>query len=172
MVNIEVTEMLPPPLVAQFLREPDIFYASGDDMMPPPEEVPFEARMMHPHIATYSVLVDDELVGFVQYERKTFLLCEIHCGFLRGFRGKFAIAVIRRTMASMFLEKGMTSIVAMVPSDNVPAIRLARVIGFAHWGRLRNAVLRGGQLRDYIVLGVTRDGKYNADALRERAKGD
>lgn len=134
------------------MRHPDIFWASADALSPQPEEIDFVAHLTHPDTWTVAGTYKGNIFGFVRFVRRTTVCAEIHVGFLQGFRGKIAKVVIQYAIAAAFKYKGVRMLLAIVPSDNRAAIALARHIGFSEVGKIPQAIVRKGGLRDLVLM--------------------
>lgn len=134
------------------MRHPDVFWPSADALSSPPEAIDFVAHLAHPDTWTVAGTYKGHIFGFVRFVRRTSVMAEIHVGFLPGFRGRIAKAVIEWAIGAAFRYKGLRVLLAIIPSDNRAALSLARHIGFKDEGRLRAAVVRKNGLRDIVLL--------------------
>jgi RimJ/RimL family protein N-acetyltransferase len=147
----------------QFMRIPEVYWSSADALAPSPEAVDFVGHMAHADTSTIAITYAEYIIGYVQFIRRTSIGAEIHVGFHPTFRGRVAKAAIQYCIGQAFTLKGMLKLWAIIPSDNRPAIALARAIGFVPEGRLRQSIMRGdsrfGQagLKDLVMLGFSRD---------------
>lgn len=78
---------------------------------------------------------------------------EIHVD--RAF-GRGAARAHREVFAWAFRNTPARRIVAAIPADNAIAIRAARRAGMQEYGRNPQSFMRGGELRDQILFGVSK----------------
>ena len=147
-------------VMADFMRNPAIYWATTDALAPEPELIDFESFMAQPDAWTIAATYDKWIIGYIYVLRKTSVGAEFHCGFHPNFRGKIAKAFCDHTIQRCFKEKGFRKLWTLIPSDNRPAIILARACGFQPEGRLAGAIMRGPSrwypqagLRDLVILG-------------------
>ena len=118
--------------------------------------------MTHQHTYTVAVHVNHYIIGYVQFVQRTSIGAEIHVGFHPNFRGVIAKAGIEDAIRTVFEKKGILKLWAIIPSDNRPAILLAKAVGFEPEGRITRAIMRGGSkwsepgLKDLVILGLNR----------------
>jgi RimJ/RimL family protein N-acetyltransferase len=109
-------------------------------------------------------MYDELIIGYVLFVKRTSVGAEIHCGFHPQARGKIAKACIEDAIHRAFTDKGLVKLWGIIPSDNRRAIHMAKTIGFACEGRLRRAMMRGGQmcqdcppgLYDLLIMGMSK----------------
>ncbi len=154
---IEVHTEFDVPYVAEFLRRPDIYSAMADDLVPTAENIDFEAFLKRGSVFTYPVTYQGHMIGYVQFEQRTMIAAELHVGFMKGYRGYIAKMAIKYAMGKLFKDHGLIKVWASIHSDNTPAVRMAASLGFRHEGRLRDVIVKGGQLRDFILMGFRKD---------------
>lgn len=157
----QVTDNFDVGAMDSFMRTPEVYWSAVDALAPQPEEIDFTGHILSRDVLTYACTFQDTIVGYVQFIKRTSIGGEIHTGFHRQFRGKIAKSFIQYAIALVFRDKLLVKIWAMIPSDNKPAIYLARHIGFAHEGRLKDAVVRsvkggGPPVRDLVIMGLRR----------------
>lgn len=147
-----------------FMRMPDIYWSATDALAPQPEAVDFATHLVHQDTWTLAITYSSQyIVGYVQFIKRTSVGAEIHVGFHPNFRGKVAKAAIQYAIGLAFGVKHLVKLWATIPSDNRPAIALARAIGFQPEGRLRQSIMRGESkwgkagLKDLVLLGLSRD---------------
>ena len=147
--------------LAAFMSTPSIYWATADALAPQPEEIDWTRHLLQANNCTFACKFQGVVVGFVSFLRRTSIGAEIHVGFHEKFRGKIAKACIMHAIGLAFRDKGLFKLWAMIPSDNVAAIRLARMIGFQHEGRITQAVVRqakdGPPVRDIVILGLSKE---------------
>jgi RimJ/RimL family protein N-acetyltransferase len=146
-----------------FMRIPEIYWSAADALSPQPEQIDFVGHMSHPDTWTVAIHYGEFIVGYVQFIKRTSVGAEIHTGFHPNFRGRVAKEAIQYAIGIAFSVKHLLKLWAIVPSDNRPAIVLARAVGFEPEGRLRQAIMRGESkwgkagLKDLVILGLSRD---------------
>lgn len=160
-----VTDRFDAEAMQAFMRRPDVYWSSGDALMPPPEAMNFVEHMAHPDVYTLAATHAGHVVGYVQFNRRTSIGAEIHVGFHPQYRGFVAKRVIEYAIGLVFRDKGLLKLWATVPSDNRAAVLGAKAIGFVVEGRIRNAIVRdvgggGPPLADLIILGLSRQGGH------------
>lgn len=159
--QFEATDRFQPEAMQQFMRRPDIYWSGTDALAPPPESVDFVAHMLHPDTWITAALFNGHIIGYVQFLRRTSICAEIHVGFHPQCRGKVARGFVQDAIFKAFKTKGLLKLLAVIPSDNRPAILGARHIGFVQEGRLTRAIVRqndgGTPLRDLIILGLSKE---------------
>lgn len=162
-----VSDQFDPMAMQAFRRRPDIYWGGSDAMLPAPEQMDFIPHMMHPDVWIVAATLNGHIFGFVEFNRRTSVMAEIHCGFHPEFRGRIALVVVRHAIALAFRDHGLAKLVAIIPSDHRPAIIGALRIGFRQEGRLTRAIVRDGRdcifnqpphggLTDLLLLGLER----------------
>jgi RimJ/RimL family protein N-acetyltransferase len=156
--RLAVTDQFDPGAMQVLRRRPDIYWQSTDALMPQPEQMDFIAHMLHPDVWTVAGTLDGGIFGFVEFNRRTSIGAEIHCGFHPQFRGRVARAVVQYAIAQAFETKGLLKLWAPIPSDNRAALFGARHLGFHEEGRLTRAIVRqvkdGPPLRDLVLMSL------------------
>lgn len=109
---------------------------------------------------------EGRIVGMAQFVPTTSGTVEAHINVLQGYRGRgLGEAILREGIA--FLEQNrlvMSGIVAFVPEDNGPSLRLFGRLGFEEVGRLPMAwVGAGGVLAKVIMWRAAEDAKNWVD---------
>jgi RimJ/RimL family protein N-acetyltransferase len=143
--------------VARFMAIPDLYWASNDRLAPQPEQMDFRQHLMHPDVGTYVARYQGTMIGYTQFIRKTSIGAEMHVAFLQPFRGRVAREMVRYAMANTFKEYGLLKLWSPISSDNKPALFAARHIGMREEGRLTQAIVREGGIRDLIVYAITKE---------------
>jgi len=158
--DFSVTDRYEMGAMAAMMRHPAVYWSATDALAPQPEEMDFESHLAHPDTWTVAATFRGVIIGYIQFIKRTSVMAEIHTGFLPQFRGLIAKNFIKHCIGLAFTQKGLTKLCAMIPSDNKPAIYLARNIGFKEEGRLTKAVVRrvkdGPPLRDLVLLCLSR----------------
>jgi RimJ/RimL family protein N-acetyltransferase len=158
------TDTFDPAAMQQFMRQPDIFWSTRDALSPPPEVTDFTGHFVHPDVWTMAATWEGDPIGFVQFVKRGPILAEMTAGFHEEFRGRVALGFSRFAIGSVFEKKGILKIVAIVPSDNRPALAGIRRLGFAAEGRLTRAIVRNSNrwgpagLYDLTLWGLSKPG--------------
>lgn len=142
--------------MCQFMARPEIYWATHDRLFPQPEQVDFRPELCHPQTATFAAMYQGQIVGYVQFMRRTSISAEMHLAFREGFRGKVAKTMTLYAMSQIF-QRGMLKVWAGVPSDNRLALLAARHIGMKQEGTLTRAIVTEGGLRDLLVFAISKD---------------
>lgn len=154
-----ITDQFDTQAMQALMRHPDVFWPAADALSPPPEQIDFTEHLAHPDTWTVAGMYQGHVVGFTKFVRRTSVLAEVHVGFLVGFRGKVAKALIESAIGAAFRYKGVLTLLAVVPSDNKAALFLARQLGFVERGRIPQAMVRDckdSPLRDLVMLTLAR----------------
>lgn len=168
MANIYVRSDISPEEMDAFLKIPEIYFVSADDLIPSPEQVDFRPALCNDNRLTFGVTIEDiGLVGYIQYVRRNSIMCEVHAGFLKGYAGKIVKQAGIATLDLVFSHKGMRKVIAVIPADNKAARYSIRQFGFKREGCLTESILRGGQMRDLILYGLTEDEWNSKRAIRQ-----
>jgi hypothetical protein len=137
------TDNFDPAVMAAFMRTPEMYWATRDAFSPSPETMDFAGHMARPDVWTMAATYQGKLVGFVQFTRRTSICAEMEAAFLEGYRGKVALGFCQFALGIAFDIKCLLKVIAVVPSDNRPALMGVRRLGFAEEGRLQQAIVRG-----------------------------
>lgn len=129
----------------------------ADDMIPPAECIDFEKFLLQANVGTFLLEYKEIPVGYIQFVGRNSIMAEIHVAFLPPFRGKCAKEAIKFSLSKIFREKGILKVIANIAVDCRHTLRLASSLGFKREGRLARSILRNGQLRDIIIMGVEKD---------------
>jgi RimJ/RimL family protein N-acetyltransferase len=139
-----------------FMKVPEIYWAQNDALSPPPEAVNFIGHLTHPDVATFMATYGTNIIGYVQFVRRSSIAAEMHVAFRKEFRGTVARAMVQYALASVF-KRGLLKVWGLVPSDNRAAAMAARLIGMHVEGRLKDATVREDGLRDIVIFSISRD---------------
>jgi RimJ/RimL family protein N-acetyltransferase len=162
-VKFDISPTLNVRDMAAFMRTPDIYWSASDALAPAPENLDLESHLVSPFVFTLTCTYGPTIVGYVQFIQRTSIGGEIHTGFHQSCRGAIAKAFIQHAIGIAFRDKGFLKLWAIIPSDNRPAMILARHIGFEHEGRLTKAIVRrmpdgdgGAPLRDLVLMSISK----------------
>lgn len=165
-------QMIEPPwteanvqAVGEFLRRPDIYWPAADSLAPQPEQMSFVQHLTHSDVSTFVASFDGEIVGYVQFNRRTSIGAEIHCAFVEVFNSGRLKIQVRGTVAKKLgqyaiacaFQKGLLKLWAPIPADNRAAIFAARHLGFRHEGTLTRAIVREAGIMDLVIYGLTKE---------------
>lgn len=128
--------------MAAFMRKPEIYGALGDALAPPPENIQFEDYMVLPTTWTIGCFWDTHIIGFIQVVSRTSVSGEIIIGFHEQARGLVAKQFAAWGIEKAWKERGLLCLWTLTPSDNLPARRFARSMGFEQEGRLTRCIAR------------------------------
>lgn len=146
-----------------FMKRPDIYWSASDALAPSPDQMDFTPHLLNPYVWTIGATYDGDIIGYVQFVKRTSIGAEIHAGFHPQFRGKIAKAFVLNGVARAFKEKGLLKLWAIMPSDNRAAILMSKACGFSFEGRLTKAIVRqveagsGPPLRDLVIFGLSKE---------------
>jgi len=154
------SELFNVEVMARFMRAPDIYHAASDALAPPPENMNFESFLLQPHIFTVAAMYDNNICGYVYVMQRTSIGGELHCGFHTAARGKIAKTFIEYAIHRAY-ELGFLKLWAMIPTDNRPAILLAKALNFTPEGRITKAMMRKDGVRDVLILSLDRPPRSN-----------
>ena len=157
-MGLSVTEAFDVKAMADFMRVPELYWATRDALAPPPECIDFAGHMMQPTVWTVAAMWEQQIIGYVQVVLRTSIMGEVTTAFHPLCRGRFAKVVGEYVIERAFGEKGYAKLVAVVPTDNRRAIVAAKVLGFVVEGRLTKAIVRQPHgLTDLLVFGLCRE---------------
>lgn len=137
-------------------KHPEVWPWMGDDFSPKAEEFDSKQYLRDHRSRLYVCHYNHMPVGVIAYWQVGTSVWEVHGGFLPGYRGAMAVRLAVGSLRDMF-NSGVLKIVAQLPTDNIAALRFARLCGMQREGISRLSVVRGGQVRDMIYLGACRD---------------
>ena len=143
--------------VSRFMADPQLYWAINDRLSPQPEQLNWPEYLSRPDVATYVATFYGNIVGYVQFLRRTMIGAEMTVAFRENHRGKVAKTLTLWALAHVFREKRMLKVWAAVPSDNRLALVAARHIGMRLEGKLTKAIVREGGICDLLIFGLTRD---------------
>lgn len=174
-MTFAATDRFDPFEMQSLMQMPEIYWQASDALAPQPEEMDFVGHMAHPHTWTLAATYDAHIIGYVQFVRRTSIGAEIHTGFHPQFRGNaIPKKMCEYAIGQAFIEKQLHKLWAIIASDNVGAVRLARTIGFEHEGRIKGAIVRAPEMlsdrtrefverrsnstpfRDLLILGLSK----------------
>jgi RimJ/RimL family protein N-acetyltransferase len=110
-------------------------------------------------IAVFIIASDEkgDAGTFLFYPVNT-VMYELHTAFLPGRRGKDVVEAARLAREYIFNETPCRKVITYVPFDNMPAYVMARKCGMVVEGLIRRSYLRGGELLDQYILGISKEG--------------
>jgi RimJ/RimL family protein N-acetyltransferase len=94
--------------------------------------------------------------GFIAVEQLNHICYQVHIALLPDLWGlgmKIGAAVKEWIFSNTVCKK----IIAMVPADNRPALRLAKKLGMREEGRITKSFQRGIVLIDQVIFGIERE---------------
>jgi RimJ/RimL family protein N-acetyltransferase len=143
---------------AAFMALPEIYWATHDRLAPQPEAVDWQHELSLPSVATFTATFKGNVIGYVQFTRRTSIGVEIHVAFRENFRGKVAKVMTLAAMATMFRDRGVLKVWGVVPADNRLAQLAAYHVGMKLEGTLTRAIVREeGGVRDLLIFGITKE---------------
>lgn len=136
-------------LVRALIAAPGSFDTATDDTSPGAAEF-----TPNPHPAIWYVVAADEqgTIGLYSLIPHSAVCWEIHATRVWGSR---AAAAARSLPGWVFSRSSCRRIVAAIPATNTAAIRGARRAGYLEYGRNPRSFLKGGELVDQILLGIS-----------------
>jgi hypothetical protein len=140
-------------LVREVLTRPCIYPWIGDDYCPPVEE--FRVNE-HPDISYLAALGCKGMVGMFTLLPQNRVCWEVHVVMLPWASKKEKWEAARCLPAWLASHTPCRRLTAAVPASNWPALIYGtHGIGMRYVGRQQKAFMRGGQLRDLIILGLS-----------------
>jgi RimJ/RimL family protein N-acetyltransferase len=158
-MTYNISERYDMQAMCQFMARPEIYWATHDRLFPQPEQVDFTQELYHPQTATFAATFRGQIIGYVQFMRRTSIGAEMHLAFREGFRGKIAKAMTLFALSQIF-QRGMLKVWAGVPSDNRLALLAARHIGMKQEGTLTRAIVTNEGLRDLHIFAISKDALF------------
>jgi RimJ/RimL family protein N-acetyltransferase len=151
---------------------PEIYWATHDRLAPLPEVVDWQRDLSLPDVATFTATFRNNVIGYVQFTRRTSIGAEMHVAFRENFRGRVARTMTLHAMATVFRDRGLLKIWGGVPADNRRAQLAARHIGMKHEGTLTQAIVReAGGVRDLLIFGITKAEFLTRTVKRHKSNG-
>jgi hypothetical protein len=141
--------------VRNVLTHPRIYPSIGDDFAGPREGfVPNSDSRIWWVEATDAA---GELLGLFMFLPRSAVLFEMHIALLPVAWGPPGLRAGRQVIPWVFEHTTCRRLIGEVPRSNTLAIRWAEAIGFARYGVNRRAFMKGGELQDLILLGVSKE---------------
>lgn len=144
------------PAMCAFMRRPDLYASTYDSMAPAPEQLDLEGHLLKAEVWTLAAMWQSHIVGYVQFNRRTSVAAEVTTGFHPQVPGVAKKAFGAYALAKGWRELGLLTVWALIPSDHRKARLAARVYGFEVEGRLRQAIVHDGAVRDVLVYALHR----------------
>ena len=139
--------------IKKLVCDPAIFPHVSDDFYPSPKTwEPTASDVMR-----YLLARDEQgLFGFGIFLPDTWACWKAHMGFLPRSYGELAIASFKEMLDWMWARTPARRIVGEILSDNRRAIKFATDAGFREYGRNEKSLLKGGEMRDQVCLGISK----------------
>ena len=96
-------------------------------------------------------------LGLFMFLPRSTVLWEMHVSLLPGAWGPPGLRAGCQVIPWVFEHTTCRRLIGEVPRSNTLAIRWAEAIGFARYGVNRRAFMKGGELQDLILLGVSKE---------------
>lgn len=150
---ISVTELTDIETIRRIMTHPRIYPKIRDDMSPTVEEFqPIISEGLH-----YVGIQRNGIEGLIFYHRHNAVTYEAHTCLTPPLWGGDGRRGWLLTAQWMFANTDCRKIVGMCPADNPLIERFAMDIGFSVEGVNRKSLLRGGELLDQTVVGLTKE---------------
>lgn len=136
------------------MTHPAIWPHVSDDFSGEPEawEPPLDDRM-------YVLALDgSEVLGLWMFELCSPVCYRVHTALLPHAKGEKAHQAAKEMALWIWEHTKCERIVTDVPEDNRLAFRFAQAAGMKEYGRNPQCFQKGGQLKDLIMLGMSRPG--------------
>ena len=153
----QITERWDVEAMCGFLAQPELYWQINDHLSPQPEALNWREYVSRQDVATYAATWEGNIVGYVQFLKRTSVGAEMTVAFREGFRGRIAKTLTLAAMANAFEKKMLLKLWATVPTDNRLALRAAVHIGMRKEGQLTKSIVRADGVRDLVLFGITRD---------------
>lgn len=156
--RIDVRQCSDAGVLLGILRDPSVYPWISDDCSPAAEDfdLPSEILSRDLFLVPY---VDGDAAGFAWFHAESAVLCSYHGALLPGFRGVFGVRIGRQVFDHFFEHTSFEKVMALCPSDNRRAQRFNSAIGMQREGLLTKSYLSGGELRDLVLFGISREGQ-------------
>ena len=140
------------PLIQQIVTNPAIYPFVSDDGSPAPE------YWKAPEAFKYCLVTDeDEVLGVWIFRQCNAVTWEVHTCLLPNARGKRAYQALKMLPEWAWDNlKGAKRVTTEVPVNNGPALVFALRAGMERFGINKKSYLKGGELLDVILLGISR----------------
>jgi RimJ/RimL family protein N-acetyltransferase len=141
-------------LIAETLAHPRIYPHISDDFSPPPDEADTAINDAAIYLGAFR---GDSYLGLFLLHAHNGVLFEVHTCLLPAAWGDNALACASGCITWAFQHTPCRRLITSVPTDNPLAHRLAVRAGMSEFGRNPRSILRGGQLLDQVLLGISKD---------------
>jgi RimJ/RimL family protein N-acetyltransferase len=140
------------------LRHPDI-YPYIIDSGSPKEAKNYDVTDLINNPIVYCLIpvIDDKQIGIFFLHPHNFVMYEIHSNILPKYRGWKAFKAGKQVCEWMFQYTFCKKIISCIPDGNDAALALALKCSFQIEGRYKKAFLKDNQLRDLILVGVSKE---------------
>lgn len=141
-------------LVRMIVTAPEVYRNVTEDGAPPPEQY----KAIESDSVYYLVIKDDALLGMFAFVPTSVsgVCYEVHTCLLRAAWGEKANEAAKLAEQWMWDNTGAQRIITSVPEYNALARRFAERQGMRQYGLNPRAYLKGGQLMDIYLLGISR----------------
>lgn len=139
--------------IRALVTDPAIFPFVSDDFVPTPAEwSPIENEQL-----VYLLASDDEgYFGFAAFFPENWICWRAHLGFLPRSYGAVAASAFQQMLAWMWQNTSARRLKGEIAQENRKAIQFAVNAGFEVYGVNRASLLKGGELRDQVALGISK----------------
>jgi RimJ/RimL family protein N-acetyltransferase len=139
-------------LVRSILTHPRVYPWVGDDFSPAAED--FRPNP-DPRI-WYVIVRAEKVLGLLLFLQQSTILWEVHIAMLPGGWGRATEAAVGG-FRWLFANAPAVRIVGTIPVSNRLACSLAERSGMIQFGLNPKSILRGGQLQDMKLYGISRN---------------
>lgn len=146
---MELTRTHDMELVKAIMAHPAIWPHIHEDGVSEPD--PLDHEGFH-----WLLVSDGSPAGVFLAHPQRALCWEVHTALLPRIWGAGSAMAARMLLAYLFHEVGCAKVVTNVPATNRAALRFAKASGMRVEGTNRASFLKGGELLDQIMLGITR----------------
>ena len=98
-----------------FLAQPELYWEINDHLSAQPEQLNWPNYVSRHDVATWAATWDGNIIGYVQFLKRTSIGAEMTLAFRENFRGRIAKTLTLAAMAQAFEKKGLLKIWATVP---------------------------------------------------------
>lgn len=140
-------------LVREIMTHPRLYPWLADDLAPAREEL---QPVQHPAIWYVLVFDGEELLGLWMFSPQNSICWDVHTCLLPGHGFRRARQAAREMAEWIWEHTPCRRIVTSVPSDNPAALRFAEAAGMRRYGVNERSWLKGGELLDQVLLGMSK----------------
>lgn len=140
-------------LIRRVLTDPSVYGKISDDGCPPPSEFEVKDTQAACYVSVYEA---DELLGLFLLVPQNAVCWEIHTCLLPSAYGSLARRAAEGILDWTWTNTPCQRIVTNVPAYNRLALRFAEGAGLTQFGLNPCSYLKGGELFDQILLGISR----------------